>query len=130
MLRLPPKVDPLRRAQGWASFAEHVQRAREQTGVPLLIGNHYSQASMMQFYLPDHPTTYLPKAPYGSSQFTLWPGYDLQPGTRALYVTDSTNPLPAKVQEEFGESRLLDDFWSTHHGRAMTRFRIYLLTHR
>jgi 4-amino-4-deoxy-L-arabinose transferase-like glycosyltransferase len=120
----------MRRAQGWASFAGHVQRAREETGIPLLIGNHYSQASMMQFYLPDHPRTYLPKEPYGSSQFTLWPGYELQPGTRALYVTDSTNALPAKIRDDFGESRMLDEFWSVHRGRAMTHFRIYELTHR
>ena len=82
-------TDPLRRAQGWDDFAAHVQQAREKYHADLLIGNHYSQASMMAFYLPDQPTTYLPPATYGESQFTLWPGYQLQPGTRALYVTDS-----------------------------------------
>jgi 4-amino-4-deoxy-L-arabinose transferase-like glycosyltransferase len=126
---LPQQVNPMRRAQGWRSFAEHVQKARRQTGIELLLGDHYAQASMMRFYLPDHPITYLPTAPYGSSQFTLWPSYDLKPGTQALYVTDFIGPLPPKLQEEFGESKLLDDFWSVYRGRTSIHFRIYLLTH-
>jgi 4-amino-4-deoxy-L-arabinose transferase-like glycosyltransferase len=126
---LPQRVNPMRRAQGWPSFAEHVQQARRQTGIELLLGDHYAQASMMRFYLPDHPITYLPQAPYGSSQFTLWPSYDLKSGTQALYVTDNMGPLPRKLQEEFGESRLLDDFWSVYRGRTSIHFRIYLLTH-
>jgi hypothetical protein len=126
---LPQRVNPMRRAQGWPSFAEHVQQVRRQTGIGLLLGDHYAQASMMRFYLPDHPITYLPDAPYGSSQFTLWPSYDLKPGTQALYVTDNMGPLPRKLEEEFGESRLLDDFWSVYRGRASIHFRIYLLTH-
>jgi 4-amino-4-deoxy-L-arabinose transferase-like glycosyltransferase len=126
---LPQRVNPMRRAQGWPSFAEHVQQVRRQTGIGLLLGDHYAQASMMRFYLPDHPITYLPDAPYGSSQFTLWPSYDLKPGTQALYVTDNMGPLPRNLEEEFGESRLLDDFWSVYRGRASIHFRIYLLTH-
>ena len=51
-LRLPPKREPLRRARGWADFAAHVQRCRVQYDANLLIGGHYSMASMMLFYLP------------------------------------------------------------------------------
>ena len=124
-----PVTDPLRRAQGWVDFAAHVQHSREQLHANLLIANHYSQASMMAFYLPDQPTTYLLPAPYGDSQFTLWPGYKKQPDTRALYVTDSgKDQLPPKLQEEFPKIDLVDDFWAQHHGRPMTRFRIYLCT--
>ena len=126
---LPDRVNPMRRLQGWPSLAQHVQQARRQTGIHLLLADHYAQASMLQFYLPDHPTTYLPKAPYGSSQFTLWPGYNLVPGTQALYVTDNMKPLPSRLLQEFGESRLLDDFWSLYRGRPSVRYRIYVLTH-
>jgi len=121
--------DPLRRAQGWPDFAAHVQQARQKYQAELLIGNHYSQASMMAFYLPDQPPTYLLPEPYGSTQFTLWPGYQLQPGTRALYVTDSIYPPPPSLQEEFDKVEMVDDFWALHHSRPMTRFRIYLCTH-
>jgi len=124
-----PVTDPLRRAQGWTDFADHVQSAREKHQANLLIANHYSQASMMAFYLPDQPVTYLLPAKYGDSQFTLWPGYDLQPDSRALYVTDSgKDVLPKSLQDEFGKIELVDDFWAQHHGRPMTRFRIYLCT--
>jgi len=128
-LHLPPERDPLRRAQGWADFGAHVQRARHDFKADLLIADHYSQASMMAFYLPDQPTTYLLPQAYGSSQFTLWPGYQAGPDTRALFVTTSIDPLPATLMAEFGTVLLVDDFWSRHHGRPMTEFRIYLCTH-
>jgi 4-amino-4-deoxy-L-arabinose transferase-like glycosyltransferase len=129
LLHLPPELDPLRRAQGWADFAAHVQRARLAHQANVLIGNHYSQASMMAFYLPDRPVTYLPPAPYGTSQFTFWPSYRLQPETHALFVTDSMEPPPKALQVDFTTIELVDDFWSQHHGRPMTRFRIYLCIH-
>ncbi len=125
---MQPVTDPLRRAQGWKDFASHVQAAREKYQANLLIANHYSQASMMAFYLPDQPVTYLLPAPYGSSQFTLWPGYQLRPDTRALYVTDSDKPVPPALGEEFKKIELVDDFWSLHDGRPMTRFHIYYCT--
>jgi 4-amino-4-deoxy-L-arabinose transferase-like glycosyltransferase len=124
-----PITDPLRRAQGWTDFKTHVQQARDKYNPGLLIANHYSQASMMSFYLPDQPVTYLLPASYGDSQFTLWPGYNLQPDTRALYVTDSGNDtLPKALQDEFSKIEVVDDFWAKHHDRPMTRFRIYLCT--
>jgi 4-amino-4-deoxy-L-arabinose transferase-like glycosyltransferase len=127
-LHLPPRLDPLRRAQGWPDFADHVQRARAQHQTELLIGDHYSVASMMAFYLPDHPTTYVFTQPYGKSQFTLWPGYEVRPDTRALYVTDSPRNPPKVLEEEFNRIELIDDFMSQHRGRPMTRFWIYLCT--
>jgi 4-amino-4-deoxy-L-arabinose transferase-like glycosyltransferase len=125
-LHMRPLKDPLRRAQGWVDFAAHVQSAREKCHANLLIGDHYAQASMMAFYLPDQPTTYMNPEPYGSTQFTLWPGYQVNPDTRALYVTtsmDSPESIP-----EFNRVELVEDFWSQYHGRPMTEFRIYLYT--
>jgi 4-amino-4-deoxy-L-arabinose transferase-like glycosyltransferase len=128
-LHMKPITDPLRRGQGWQDFKSHVQVAREKYQANLLIGNHYSQASMMSFYLPDQPATYLPPAQYGESQFTLWPGYKVQPDTRALYVTDFIYDYqPKSLHDDFKQIELVDDFWAEHHGRRMTRFRIYLCT--
>ncbi|HXZ44578.1 MAG TPA: glycosyltransferase family 39 protein, partial [archaeon] len=127
ILNLSPKLDPLVRAQGWKDFGGHVQRARAQYKATLLIGNHYSQASMMQFYLPDRPPTYLPPEPYGNTQFTLWPGYRVTAETRALFVTDSLKAPPQSLLDQFSECSLVDDFWSLDSGRPRKRFRIYLL---
>ena len=128
-LHLPQGKDPLRRAKGWPEFAAHVQSARAQYHANVLIGDHYSQASMMSFYLPDQPTTYLFPDTYGATQFTLWPTYQVTPDTRALYVTTSTNGLPDTLESQFSQVRQVDDFWATHLGRKMTEFRIYLCTH-
>ncbi|MEI9864878.1 MAG: glycosyltransferase family 39 protein [Limisphaerales bacterium] len=128
-LHWKPLTDPLRRAQGWTDFKTHVQAAREKYQANLLVGNHYSQASMMAFYLPDQPVTYLPPAQYGESQFTLWPQYKVQPDTRALYVTDFIYDYqPKSLHDDFKKIELVDDFWAEHDGRRMTRFRIYLCT--
>ena len=128
-LRLPAGKDPLLRTKGWPDFAAHVQRAREQHHASLLLADHYSRASLMAFYLSDRPPTYLLPAPYGASQFTLWPGYQLQTGTRALFVIPFSargKPLPKILAEQFDSVELVDDFWSLHQGRPMSRFLIYL----
>jgi len=122
----PLNLDPLRRAKGWADFAAHIQRARVQHDATILIGSHYSPASMMSFYLPDRPVTYLPKEAYGKSQFSLWPGYELTTNSRALYVAHSVRALPRTLTNDFPKCELIDDFYSLHQGRPMSRFRIFL----
>jgi 4-amino-4-deoxy-L-arabinose transferase-like glycosyltransferase len=124
---IPLKYDAFHKAEGWRSFAQHVQQARQQNRTDLLIANYYTQGSMMQFYLPDHPVTYLPPATYGNSQFTLWPGYEVRHGTRALYVVDNKPQLSEKVKDEFNHWRLVDEFWSEFHGRHIEHFFIFLL---
>jgi len=126
-LPLPAKFDPLRRARGWPDFADHVQQAREKHQATLLVGSHYTQASMMTYYLPDRPTTYLSKGTYGKNQFSLWPLYDSS-HARALYVSQNTRPPPAALKKDFPTCELVDDFWAKHQGRDMTRFRIWLCT--
>jgi len=123
-----PIPDPLRRARGWQDFAAHVQAARETNLVNLLLADNYAEASMMAFYLPDQPTPYLLPATYGDTQFTLWPGYHVLPGTRALYVTTSKALPPKILLHEFNHVELVEDFWSQYHGRPMTEFHIYLCT--
>jgi hypothetical protein len=108
-------------------FAQHVQKARQQTHPDLLIAETSALASMMQFYLPDHPFAYVSPEAYGKSQFTLWPGYTVGHETRALFVTVGERPLRRKMKDEFNHSQRVDDFWSEHRGRATTRFRIYFL---
>ena len=128
LLGLPPKLDPLRRAKGWDDFAAHVQAAREKHRATLLIGNHYDQASMMAYYLPDHPRTFLREEKYGKSQFSLWPGYNPATNSRALYVTTGlkTHSVPAIVQRDFPKCEVVDEFETQHHGRPVMWFTIYL----
>jgi hypothetical protein len=127
-LHLPMRLEPLRRAQGWDDFAHHVQAARDQHQANLLIGGDYADASLMAFYLPDQPETFMPPEEYGASQFSLWPGYQRKSDTRALFVRNAGKTLPPGLTTDFGSVTLVDQFWSLHHGRPMTEFQIYLCT--
>jgi hypothetical protein len=128
VLHLPQRLDPMFRAQGWPDFAARLEKDRVAERANLLVASHYSLASLMTFYLPDRPVTYLPPAPYGSSQFTLWPGYQVKPDTRALFVTLSRRPVPLALQQQFTRIELVDDFWSQHHGHPMNYISVYLCT--
>lgn len=127
-LRLPPKLDILHRAQGWPDFAARVQRVRDTHRANVLIGSHYACASLMAFYLPDRPTTYLPPGKIGGSQFALWPTYAVTPATRALFVAWSYQSIPESLRAQFSRIEEVEDFWSQHHGRPMNHFKVYLCT--
>jgi 4-amino-4-deoxy-L-arabinose transferase-like glycosyltransferase len=125
-----PVLDGLmNRSRGWPDYAAHIQRARTEYNAPLLIANHYSQASLAQFYLPDHPHVYQVTGRH--PQFRLWGGYTLGPGTRALYITsdmkEDLNHLPPQLSKEFPIRELVDDFWTQHKGKDLKRFRLYFL---
>jgi 4-amino-4-deoxy-L-arabinose transferase-like glycosyltransferase len=123
-----PGVDKLmNRALGWPDYAAHIQRAREKYHADLLIGDHYSTVSLAQFYLPGHPTVYQPTDWH--PQFKLWGGYQLTPGTRALFITTAKKSPAEKtpLDTEFGSPELVDDFWAQENDRNIREFRIYLL---
>lgn len=130
-LPLPKPFSNLtKRSQGWDDLAAHVDRARSRYNPTLLIADHYSQASLVQFHLPDHPWIYQPTGWH--PQFKLWGEYKLAPGSRALFITDNIkskpNELDPPLLQEFSKVELVDDFWTQYKGREMTHLRIYLLT--
>jgi len=102
--RLPPKVDPLRRVDGWKETAQAVGDARKQLlgeGKPvLIIGSHYGLTGQISFYLPearrglpDNPLVYYRTSDKPRNQFYFWPGYrGRHKGANAIYVDES--PLP------------------------------------
>ncbi len=124
---LPTRLDPVGRAKGWPDFADHIQKARTQYHANLLIGSDYQCASLMEFYLPDQPTVYLPPAEYGSSQFTLWPGYQVTPDTRALCVGWDQKP-PKPLLQQFSKITQVDDFVTQYHGKGIKRISIFFCT--
>jgi len=128
LLHLPRKLNPLYRAQGWPDFAARLETIRAAQRSNLLLADHYSFASLMAFYLPDHPATYLPPEPYGSSQFTLWPEYPVTTNTRALYITPEIREAPDALKAQFKRIELVDQFWTQHHGHPMNHICVYLCT--
>lgn len=64
-----------------ASATEQVERLRERTGLePFVMTTHYGRASLLAFYMDDHPVTYAASAHLGGgrkSQYDVWPETDL-----------------------------------------------------
>ncbi len=131
-LHLNPRKDPLQRAKGWEDLAAHAQKWQTQTGADFIIGNHYSVASILSFYLPGHPTAYTPSSSTIDNQYGLWPGYQVGPGTAAIFVTyeEKPNAVPAVLQQEFKHVTFLEQFFTTQDGRPVRQFQIYLCTNR
>lgn len=127
-LPIPPKWDLMGRARGWQDFGRHVQDLREKNHPTVLIGDHYAVASLMTFYLPDRPVTYLQPEPYASSQFSLWPTYEVPPATRALLIARGPNKIKESLRRQFSNIQLIDHFWTQENGRPMNEFYAYLCT--
>lgn len=87
-LPLSYRSDPSTRLRGWRTAAAEVQRVREKFEADhdqpvFLIGDKYSTAAALGFYLPDprregpgHPPVYVPESAWPGNQFYYWPRYD------------------------------------------------------
>jgi 4-amino-4-deoxy-L-arabinose transferase-like glycosyltransferase len=99
--RLPPKLDPLRRVDGWKETAQTVGEARRELLVEgkevLILGSHYGLTSQITFYLPearrglpDNPLVYYRTSDKPRNQFYFWPGYrGRHKGANAIYVDEA-----------------------------------------
>lgn len=125
-LNLPPRMDPLDRVRGSESLAREVALVQQETGASFIIANQYSWASLLSFYLPEHPQVFLPSTVGIRNQFSFWSDYtDGYWGLSALYVTDS-HEVPAQLEREFNSVQLVRDFFTEHKGRRIRRFFIFL----
>ena len=125
---VPVHRAPFNRALGFPSLAAQLDTLRAQHGAPVLIASDRSVASLLAFYLPDHPRTFIPSHRGIRNQFSLWPGYaDGAFGTRALLVTiEGRGAFPEVIRSEFGKLTDLGTLTSTFDGRPVRTFRIYL----
>jgi len=103
-LNVPPKLDPLRRVDGWKETAEAVGKARtkllSEGKDVLIIGSHYGLTGQISFYLPearrglpDDPLVYYRTSDKPRNQFYFWPGYrERHSGANAIYVDEESLP--------------------------------------
>jgi 4-amino-4-deoxy-L-arabinose transferase-like glycosyltransferase len=115
LLPVAPRRDPIARAFGWDSLAAAVEVARRD---PFLDGTvdrwvaaeRYQEASLLTFYLTDHPPVFSLNLNGRTNQFDLWEtAYEkIRPGDGLIAVFDD-NPagdaLAAKVGTWFRETR-------------------------
>ena len=90
----------------------------------VILAGNYQVASLLAFYLPDHPETDAPFETGSGAQYTLWrPRMKLEPGARAWYFTRSENDDgAARLMEEPELVGRLDD---TRLGVVLERYWAY-----
>jgi hypothetical protein len=91
----------------------------------LVIANKYSTASLMSFYLPGKPVTYVLPADRITNQFAFWPDYKDCENESAIFISDS-GELPALLKKQFREVSLISETWSRHRGQRVRKYHLYL----
>lgn len=124
-LNLPNKMDPLNRVRGWESLAEQTQALAKERNTDFLICYKYTHASLLRFYLPGHPTVYLPRKKEIENQYSLWESYGKRQGESALFVNDH-DYVPESLRKEFAEIVFLKKTPLFYHGREIRPVYFYL----
>ncbi len=123
---LPAGRDPLARVRGGSDLALQVAAARRATGAAFLIGGHYQVASLLAFYLPDHPPVYTPCGLRPANQLDLWGGYGgALRGRDALFVA-STPGLPPALTRQFMTVERLPPIAARWRGTTVRQYDLYL----
>lgn len=114
------------RTRGAKDLAYQVAQIQKEYGASFIIANKYSHASLIAYYHPDQPQTYLPNAEGIQNQFSFWPDYtEGFWAESALFISDG-NEIPEQLKREFIQVRLIKEAWSQFEGRKIRKFNIYL----
>ncbi|MBI2949791.1 MAG: glycosyltransferase family 39 protein [Verrucomicrobia bacterium] len=125
-LNLPPRRDPLSRVRGSEDLARQVAALQAQFGAQLIIANKYAYASLLAFYHPQRPQTFLPHSGRMENQFSFWPGYREKFARQsAIFVSDSEE-IPAQLQAEFAAVERVKTTESMYRGRPIKKFYLSL----
>ena len=125
-LHLPRRLDPLDRARGSRDLAAQIVRLQSSTGAQVVIANKYMTASLLSFYLPGQPDTFMPVDSPPFNQLVLWPTYrEKHPGDDAIFVSDS-NQLPPSLKADFPSIEPAGAIYSTQDGRKVNRFYVFV----
>lgn len=127
---MPTGIAPLdklfARCQGARDLALQATQLQQQYGATFLIANKYPTASLLAFYHPQQPQTYLPRRPGLHNQFSFWPDYsDGFHGESALFITDSQE-LPSSLTRDFASVDFITEIQARHRGRSVRAFRVFL----
>ncbi|MDR2462760.1 MAG: glycosyltransferase family 39 protein [Verrucomicrobiales bacterium] len=123
--RLPLRKDPLDRVRGWASLGAQVYELQKEHGATFVIAPDYGTASLVSFYLPHKPRTYLVSAPGIRNQYSFWSDYSDGFGNQsAIFVT--TGSAPETLRREFAKVELLKESYTVWRGQNIKKFKFYL----
>ncbi len=117
---LSGKRNPHDRLNGPPDAAAALQALRQPDDA--IFADHLQRASLLQFYLPDHPRTYVP-VPSRRSQFTLW---DEKTDFRAMQgLCLAERDVLNDLRNVFGKAELVREFVVERKGFNPRRYFIY-----
>ncbi|MBL7076077.1 MAG: glycosyltransferase family 39 protein [Kiritimatiellae bacterium] len=120
--RIPRVEALLYRIRGWQDLARRVEQFNEAESLSFVIGDHYQTASLLAFYMADHPDTFIVDRPRVQNQYSLWPTYgDKEVGQDALYVTRESLP-PNDLRQQFTAIDPPKEIWSQRDGKPVRKF--------
>jgi 4-amino-4-deoxy-L-arabinose transferase-like glycosyltransferase len=125
-LHLPPDRDPLNRARGFEPVALQAAVCAGQTKADFYIADKYSTASLLAFYLPGQPDTFMPPSDEIENQYSIWPGYGAKfpPGATGLFVS-SIPKLKSSWTHDFTRVDLVQEMDATDHGRTIAKYYLF-----
>jgi len=138
---LPPRMDPLRRIQGWRRAADTVEAQRRKLaaeGRPtFILCDHYGITGLFAFYIPEarrdprhDPLVYVIQHEPPRNQLYFWPRYRFErfrAGHNAILVAerDEARPAPPQAAAFFESVTDLGIFPLEHGGRVTRRLQMW-----
>lgn len=114
--------DKVQDKTGLARWVQSQRVARDPAAV--VWADNYRTASLLAFYLPDHPRTDAPREHGSGEQYTLWRrAAGAPPGDMAWYVTRFADD-PA-VRELFADIHYVGDYAERRAGAVISHQRLY-----
>jgi len=124
-LHLPRGKDPLDRARGSRDLAGQIEQLQQASGASFIVANKYMTASLLSFYLPGHPVTFMPVDTPPFNQFIIWPTYrEKFTSGSALYVSDFAK-FPKSLKTDFPNIQPIAEIHTRQDGRAIGIFHVY-----
>jgi 4-amino-4-deoxy-L-arabinose transferase-like glycosyltransferase len=81
----------------WDQLVSLVERARP--GTDFILARHYQIASILEFYLHDHPRVLFKASGSRGSQFDIWSDFTTRKDQDALFV--DFKPIPSGIEKKF-----------------------------
>jgi 4-amino-4-deoxy-L-arabinose transferase-like glycosyltransferase len=122
------KKDPMDRVRGWNNLAQQVYDLQKEYGASFIIASDYGTASLVSFYHPLRPQTYIVNTEGVRNQYSFWSDYsDDFSNESAIYVTQNPGvEIPGQLKREFKRVELIKTAYTVYEGRNIRQFAFYL----
>jgi 4-amino-4-deoxy-L-arabinose transferase-like glycosyltransferase len=104
-LPIPPPNDPAVQAHGWKNWARNIDDIRSRIDpdhVLTICTNRYQEASLLGFYLPDHPRTFALNIGARNNQYSLFRENKPTDSSKVIFIHSPDDPnLQSLVEKSF-----------------------------